>query len=163
MIRLPILLFGSSGFRSMEAFGSGANTFGANAQSARVLLEIPFGIALTTNRMAHRRPPAARFVSARKSLAPAATLALLRTMRNATELEVNRNIVEGYWKELKGRTKMQWGELTRHPSEVRAGKRSVLAGKAQRAFGFTRDLAESQVKRFDVPRQGLPAVSAFEQ
>lgn len=62
---------------------------------------------------------------------------------------MNWNIVEGYWKELKGRTRMQWGELTRHSSDVTAGKRGVQAGKAQRAFGLTRDLAELQIKRFD--------------
>lgn len=44
---------------------------------------------------------------------------------------------------------MQWGELTRHPSDVMAGKRSVQAGKAQRAFGLTSDLAELQIKRVD--------------
>ena len=67
---------------------------------------------------------------------------------------MNWNIVEGYWKEFKGRTKMQWGELTHHPADVTAGRRSVLAGKAQRAFGLTRDLADVQVKRNDVPGKG---------
>lgn len=44
---------------------------------------------------------------------------------------------------------MQWGELTRHRSAVMAGKHSVQAGKSQRAFGLTSDLAALQIKRFD--------------
>ena len=63
---------------------------------------------------------------------------------------MNWNIVEGNWKQLKGRIRMQWGRLTHHQTHVNAGKRVVSAGEALRAFGLTADAAERRIKRFEV-------------
>lgn len=67
---------------------------------------------------------------------------------------MNWNIVEGNWKQLKGRIRIQWGRLTRHQTHVSAGKRVVSAGEALHAFGLSRDEAERRIKRFEVPRGG---------
>lgn len=67
---------------------------------------------------------------------------------------MNWNTIEGTWKQLKGRMRMQWGKLTHHPSEVTAGKRVVSAGRAQRAFGVSSDAAERKTRGLDVSRKG---------
>ena len=67
---------------------------------------------------------------------------------------MNWHSVEGTWKQFKGRIRMQWGKLTRHPGEVIAGKRVVMAGKAQRAFGISSDAADRKTRSLDVARKG---------
>jgi len=63
---------------------------------------------------------------------------------------MNWNIVEGNWKQFKGEVKAQWGKLTDDHLDVIAGKRIVLAGKIQEAYGITEDEAEEQIKRFEL-------------
>lgn len=70
------------------------------------------------------------------------------------EPEMNRNTVEGTWKQFKGRIRMQWGKLTRRQSEVIAGKRVVSAGQAQRAFGVSSQAEARKTRSFDVARKG---------
>lgn len=61
---------------------------------------------------------------------------------------MNSHIVEGSWKQLKGKARTCWGRLTDSRCDVIAGKRVELAGKAQRAYGETKDRAEHQLTRF---------------
>ena len=42
---------------------------------------------------------------------------------------MNSDIIEGNWKQLKGKLKEQWGKLTDDDLDVIEGKREVLAGK----------------------------------
>ena len=56
------------------------------------------------------------------------------------------NIVEGNWKQFKGKIKTQWGKLTDDHLDVIAGKRDQLAGKIQESYGITKDEAEKQIK-----------------
>ena len=62
---------------------------------------------------------------------------------------MNWDIVEGNWKQFKGRVKASWGALTDEQLDVIAGKRVELNGKIQEAYGITRDEAEEQIKRFE--------------
>ena len=62
---------------------------------------------------------------------------------------MNWDIVEGNWKQFKGKVKAQWGNLTDDQLDVIAGKRDQLAGKIQEAYGITKDEAEKQIKRFE--------------
>lgn len=62
---------------------------------------------------------------------------------------MNWNIVEGNWEQFKGEVKVQWGKLTDDHLDVIAGKRDVLAGKVQEAYGITQDEAEEQIKKFE--------------
>ena len=59
------------------------------------------------------------------------------------------NIVEGHWKQLKGKVKAQWGKLTDDHLDVIAGNRDQLAGKIQETYGVTDDEAKQQIKRFE--------------
>ena len=59
------------------------------------------------------------------------------------------NIVEGNWKQFKGKVKAQWGKLTDDHLDVIAGNRDQLAGKIQETYGITKDATEQQIKEFE--------------
>ncbi len=62
---------------------------------------------------------------------------------------MNSDIIEGNWKQLKGKLKERWGKLTDDDLDVIEGKREVLAGKIQERYGVTRDEAEKHVKDWE--------------
>lgn len=62
---------------------------------------------------------------------------------------MNWDIVEGNWKQFKGKAKAQWGKLTDDHLDVIAGKRDQLAGKLQESYGISKDEAEKQIRRFE--------------
>ena len=73
---------------------------------------------------------------------------------------MNWDRIEGNWKQLKGKAKVQWGKLTDDDFDVIAGKRDQLIGKIQESYGITKDEAEKQVDLFgngfrddDFPKQ----------
>lgn len=73
---------------------------------------------------------------------------------------MNWDRIEGNWKQLKGKAKVQWGKLTDDDFDVIAGKRDQLVGKIQESYGITKDEAEKQVDLFgdafrddDFPKQ----------
>jgi uncharacterized protein YjbJ (UPF0337 family) len=53
------------------------------------------------------------------------------------------NRVQGNWKQLKGKAKENWGELTDDDLDVIAGQRDQLEGKIQQRYGYSKD----QVRR----------------
>ncbi len=62
---------------------------------------------------------------------------------------MNWDIVEGNWKQFKGKVKAQWGDLTDDHLDVISGKRTELAGKLQESYGISKDEAEEQIKKFE--------------
>jgi len=62
---------------------------------------------------------------------------------------MNRNRVEGNWKQLKGKVREQWGKLTNDDLDVIAGNREKLAGRLQETYGIAQDEAEKQIKAFE--------------
>jgi len=65
------------------------------------------------------------------------------------ELNMNWDIVEGNWKQFKGKVKTQWGKLSDDHLDVIAGKRDQLAGQIQESYGITKDEVETQIKLFE--------------
>jgi uncharacterized protein YjbJ (UPF0337 family) len=61
---------------------------------------------------------------------------------------MNSDILEGKWKQLKGRVQETWGELTNDEIDQIQGKRDVLAGKLQEKYGYTRVEAENEINDF---------------
>ena len=78
-----------------------------------------------------------------------ARLAILPAESERKEYDMNWDIVEGNWKQFKGKVKAQWGKLTEDQLEVIAGKRVGLEGKLQETYGMTKEEAEKQIKRFE--------------
>lgn len=61
---------------------------------------------------------------------------------------MNWDRIEGNWKQLSGKAKVQWGKLTDDDLDVVAGRREELAGKIQERYGIARDDAERQVSEW---------------
>ena len=62
---------------------------------------------------------------------------------------MNKDTIEGNWKQLKGKAQLQWGKLTDDDFDVIAGKRAELAGKLQERYGIAKDAAEKQVAEWE--------------
>jgi len=62
---------------------------------------------------------------------------------------MNRDIIEGNWKQLKGKVKVQWGRLTDDDLDVIDGRREVLAGKIQERYGLSVEEAKEQLDAWE--------------
>ena len=58
---------------------------------------------------------------------------------------MNWDRIEGNWKQFKGNAMQQWGKLTHDQLDVIAGKRDLLLGRIQEAYGITKDETEKQL------------------
>lgn len=61
---------------------------------------------------------------------------------------MNRDILQGNWKQLKGGIKQQWGKLTDDDLMQAEGDFQKLAGRVQERYGLTREEAERRVDEF---------------
>jgi uncharacterized protein YjbJ (UPF0337 family) len=55
------------------------------------------------------------------------------------------NQIQGQWKQLKGKAKIKWGQLTDDEIDVVEGRRDELVGKIQQRYGIAKDQAEREV------------------
>lgn len=62
---------------------------------------------------------------------------------------MNKDTIEGNWKQLKGKVQQQWGKLTDDDYDVIAGRSTELAGRIQERYGISREEAEKQVKDWE--------------
>jgi len=69
-------------------------------------------------------------------------------MEFAMGVTMNKDILMGKWKQLKGKVRQQWGKLTDDQVERIAGRYEELVGVIQERYGYTRDQAEQQVNSF---------------
>ena len=53
--------------------------------------------------------------------------------------------VEGNWKQVKGKIREQWGELTDDDLDVIAGRQDQLEGKLQLRDGYHRERARQEI------------------
>ena len=58
---------------------------------------------------------------------------------------MNWDRIEGNWKQFRGSALQQWGKLTDDQLDVIAGKRDLLLGRIQEAYGITKDETEKQL------------------
>lgn len=61
---------------------------------------------------------------------------------------MNKDRVEGNWKQLKGRAQQQWGKLTDDDLDQINGKRTELAGKIQERYGKAKEEVEKEIDDF---------------
>ncbi len=61
---------------------------------------------------------------------------------------MNKDTVQGKARELTGKLKQKWGQLTDDEITEIEGNAEILAGKLQVRYGVTREEAEKQVKEF---------------
>jgi uncharacterized protein YjbJ (UPF0337 family) len=58
---------------------------------------------------------------------------------------MNEDQIKGNWKQLKGKAKEQWGELTNDELDQMEGERDQLVGKIQERYGKSKAEAEREV------------------
>lgn len=59
------------------------------------------------------------------------------------------DVIAGDWKELKGKAKEQWGNLTDDDLAIIEGRRDVLSWRVQLRYSYTREEAENCVKEWE--------------
>ncbi len=60
---------------------------------------------------------------------------------------MNKDILEGKWKQIRGEAKAWWGKLTDDDLDRAAGKFEVLAGILQEKYGYTREAAANEIDK----------------
>jgi uncharacterized protein YjbJ (UPF0337 family) len=60
---------------------------------------------------------------------------------------MNKDILEGQWKQIRGEAKSWWGDLTDDDLDRAAGKFDVLVGILQERYGYTRERAADEIDK----------------
>jgi uncharacterized protein YjbJ (UPF0337 family) len=75
---------------------------------------------------------------------------------------MNSDQFKGNWKQLKGKVRERWGQLTDDDLDVIEGRLDQLVGRVQEKYGMARDAAEREVnnwtKQYDHELRDEPAV-----
>lgn len=61
---------------------------------------------------------------------------------------MNSDIIKGKWKQLSGRMKERWGNLTDDDLNVAEGHSDYLTGKLQERYGWTKEKAQQELRDF---------------
>ena len=61
---------------------------------------------------------------------------------------MNADIIKGKWKQINGRIKERWGNLTDDDLDVAEGHSEYLAGKLQERYGWTKEKAQDELRDF---------------
>ena len=61
---------------------------------------------------------------------------------------MNKDILEGKWKQLKGEVQKKWGKLTNDDLDVIDGDREKFSGILQERYGKSKDEAEEAADEF---------------
>ncbi len=61
---------------------------------------------------------------------------------------MNKDIIEGKFKEFKGELRKKWGQLTDDEVQKTKGNAEALSGLVQQKFGLTKEEATEQVGEF---------------
>lgn len=66
---------------------------------------------------------------------------------------MNKDRIEGNWKQFKGEVQKKWGKLTDDQFDQIEGSRTKLAGQIQESYGIAKDEAEKQVDEWEETRR----------
>jgi uncharacterized protein YjbJ (UPF0337 family) len=61
---------------------------------------------------------------------------------------MNKDTIEGNWKQLKGKVQARWGKLTDDDLTVAAGNTEILRGRIQERYGIAKEEAQKQLDEF---------------
>src|SRR5688572_27066230 len=62
---------------------------------------------------------------------------------------MNQDIIQGHWKQIKGKVQEQWGKLTDDDIQQISGKKEQLVGKLQVRYGYSKEKAQQIVNDFE--------------
>lgn len=60
---------------------------------------------------------------------------------------MNKDVLAGQWKQIRGEAKAWWGKLTDDDLNRAAGKFDVLTGMLQEKYGYTREAAANEIDK----------------
>jgi uncharacterized protein YjbJ (UPF0337 family) len=63
-------------------------------------------------------------------------------------IKINQDILEGKWKQAKGKVKQQWGKLTDNQLDQISGRTEELVGLLQESYGYSTERAQKEVDDF---------------
>lgn len=61
---------------------------------------------------------------------------------------INVDVIEGKWKEFRGKIKERWGKITDSDLDRLQGNREQLAGLLQQKYGYAKEKAEKEIDQF---------------
>jgi len=61
---------------------------------------------------------------------------------------MNKDIIQGKWKEIKGQLKQQWSEITDDDIGHMQGTYDELEGTLQKKYGYKKEEAQEQIQNF---------------
>ncbi|EPP4015258.1 CsbD family protein [Pseudomonas aeruginosa] len=61
---------------------------------------------------------------------------------------MNSDVIKGKWKQLTGKIKERWGDLTDDDLQAADGHAEYLVGKLQERYGWSKESAEQEVRDF---------------
>jgi uncharacterized protein YjbJ (UPF0337 family) len=61
---------------------------------------------------------------------------------------MNNDILQGQWKQIRGKVQQKWGQLTDNDLDQINGQRTELEGTLQKKFGYTKERAAREVDDF---------------
>ena len=61
---------------------------------------------------------------------------------------MNSDVLKGKWKQVRGRVKERWGNLTDDDLDTIDGHSEHLAGKLQEKYGWTKEKAQQELRDF---------------
>lgn len=68
-------------------------------------------------------------------------------LHDLEDQNMNKDILEGQWKQIRGEAKAWWGKLTDDDLDRAAGKLEVLTGMLQEKYGYTREVAANEIDK----------------
>lgn len=63
-------------------------------------------------------------------------------------IKINQDVLEGKWKQARGKVKQQWGKLTDNQLDQISGKSEELVGLLQESYGYSVERAQKEVDDF---------------
>lgn len=69
---------------------------------------------------------------------------------------MNKDIIKGNWKVIKGQLKQRWASITDDDILKMEGTEEELAGTLERRYGYGKDQAKKEIKNF-IDQNGLCA------
>jgi uncharacterized protein YjbJ (UPF0337 family) len=58
---------------------------------------------------------------------------------------MNDDVLKGQWKQIRGKMKEWWGDLTDDDLDMIDGRREQLVGRLQERYGYSRDRATQEI------------------
>jgi uncharacterized protein YjbJ (UPF0337 family) len=63
-------------------------------------------------------------------------------------IKINQDVLEGKWKQVRGKVKQQWGKLTDNQLDRISGRSEELIGLLQENYGYSKQRAQQEVDDF---------------